>query len=106
MAGVRGKGATGFRQSRWFTLLWAAPIAVIVLGLVVLLANVIRYSPAGQSFLAAYPGRATLPESTPVGVPRVAPVAARNQCAVHRADRTHRLGHPYRDPTEGRLLHP
>lgn len=69
MASSTGTGATGFRKSRWFTLLWVTPIAVIALGLVVLLANVIRYSPAGQSFLAVYPGRATLPESTPVGFP-------------------------------------
>ena len=69
MATSGGAAGTGFRTSRWFRLVWIAPLGVVALILVVVLANLIRYSPAGQSFLTAYPGEADLPDNAPVGFP-------------------------------------
>lgn len=43
--------------------------AIVVLAIVVLLARWIRELPAGQSFLADYPGFSELPEGAPVGIP-------------------------------------
>jgi thiosulfate reductase cytochrome b subunit len=63
------KSVASLRASRWFRLVWAGPLAVVVLALLVLLANLIRYSSAGQSFLATYPGSAVLPSDAPVGFP-------------------------------------
>ena len=58
-----------FRTSRWFKLVWIVPAVVVVLFLVVLVADSIRSSPGGQSFLKTYPGEATLPATAPVGFP-------------------------------------
>lgn len=63
------KSVASLRASPWFRLVWAGPLAVVVLALLVLLANLIRYSSAGQSFLATYPGSAALPSSAPLGFP-------------------------------------
>lgn len=60
---------TAFKKSRWFTLVWASGLGVVALGVLVLVANLFRYSPAGQSFLTQYPGQAALPAGAPVGFP-------------------------------------
>ena len=64
-----GSKAIGFRGSRWFILVWIIPIVLAGLAVVVVIAHLIRYSPAGQDFLKTYPGEATLPEWAPVGFP-------------------------------------
>ncbi|GEP28570.1 hypothetical protein E3O11_15030 [Cryobacterium levicorallinum] len=50
-------------------LLWAIPLALAILLALVLAARALRETAAGQNFLAAYPGTATLPETAPVGIP-------------------------------------
>lgn len=69
MTATRGAPASGPRSRRWFRLVWAAPLLVLVLAILVLLANLFRHSPAGHSFLTSYPGSAALPENSPVGFP-------------------------------------
>jgi thiosulfate reductase cytochrome b subunit len=59
----------GFRQSRWFKLVWIVPIALVVLVIIVLAAKGFRALPAGQSFLKDFPGAAPLPSFAPVGFP-------------------------------------
>jgi thiosulfate reductase cytochrome b subunit len=64
-----GAAVGAFRESRWFKLVWIGPIVVVGLAVIVLIANIVRSSPGGQSFLETYPGEATLPEWAPVGFP-------------------------------------
>ena len=59
----------GAARSRWFVLVWAIPLAVLVAFLVVLVAQGVRALPAVQSFLTEYPGESALPASAPVGFP-------------------------------------
>jgi thiosulfate reductase cytochrome b subunit len=54
---------------RVFQLAIAIATAVVVLAVIVLLARWFRELPAGQSFLADYPGQTDLPEGAPVGLP-------------------------------------
>lgn len=56
-------------RSRWFALVWAIPLALVVLVGVVLAARGLRELPAVQSFMRSYPGRSALPASAPVGIP-------------------------------------
>ena len=58
-----------FRRSRWFRLVWIVPTALVVLLLIVLAAKGIRALPAGQQFLAAFPGASALPSGAPLGFP-------------------------------------
>jgi len=48
---------------------WTTLISVVAVVVIVLLARWIRQSPAGEEFLAAYPGIVPPPEGTPVGIP-------------------------------------
>ena len=57
------------QHSRWFTIAWLIPAAVVTLAAVVLLAQWMRSVPGIQSFLADYPGEAALPAEAPVGLP-------------------------------------
>jgi hypothetical protein len=56
-------------RSPWFRLVWIAPALVVLLLIAVLAAIGIRSSPAGQDFLASYPGYTPLPADAPVGIP-------------------------------------
>lgn len=56
-------------RSRWVTLAWAIPVALVVLVAVVLVARWLRELPAIQSFITDYPGESELPEGAPVGFP-------------------------------------
>jgi thiosulfate reductase cytochrome b subunit len=56
-------------RSRWFKLVWIAPLIVVGLALIVIAANVIRGLPAVQDFLTTYPGQSKLPSWAPVGFP-------------------------------------
>ena len=53
----------------WFKLVWAVPLAIVVLLAVVLVARWLRDLPAVQSFMTTYPGQSALPASAPVGFP-------------------------------------
>ncbi|MEE6274283.1 hypothetical protein V2J56_13120 [Georgenia sp. MJ206] len=55
--------------SRWRTLAWAVPAALVGLLAVVLLARWVRDLPAVASFMADYPGGAPQPDATPEGIP-------------------------------------
>lgn len=57
------------RKSRWRSLLWLAPLAVVVLAGLVVAARAFTGSAAGESFLAAYPGQSALPEGSPTAAP-------------------------------------
>lgn len=54
-------------RSRWFPLVWAIPVALIVLAALVLFAQWWRGTTEMQSFLADYPGETPLPDGAPVG---------------------------------------
>lgn len=54
---------------RWFRLVWALPLALVVLVIVVVIARWLREIPAVEGFLVAYPGETPLPEDAPVGFP-------------------------------------
>lgn len=56
-------------SSRWFTLVWATSVAVVVLLAVVLLAKWLRQLPAVESFMVDFPGQSALPNGAPVGFP-------------------------------------
>lgn len=56
-------------RSRWFSLVWIVPVALVVLAAVVLGAQWLRTLPGVQDFLGAYPGHTELPEGAPVGLP-------------------------------------
>ncbi len=60
---------SGFRESRWFKLVWIVPAVLVVLFLLVLAARGIRASDGGQSFLKSFPGDSELPSFAPVGFP-------------------------------------
>ena len=62
-------GQAGATRNRWFVLVWAIPLAVIVAFLVVLVAQGVRALPAVQSFMTDYPGQSALPADAPVGFP-------------------------------------
>ncbi len=57
------------RSRRWFPLVWAVPVALVVLVGAVLAARGIRESDGGAAFLAQYPGETELPAGAPVGLP-------------------------------------
>ena len=59
----------GFRESRWFKLVWIVPAALVLLVVVVLAARGIRALPDVQDFMRTYPGESELPEGAPVGFP-------------------------------------
>ena len=59
----------GFRESRWFKLVWIVPAALALLAVVVLAARGIRALPDVQDFMRTYPGESELPEGAPVGFP-------------------------------------
>lgn len=61
--------STIFRASRWFRLVWAIPVALLVLGAVILAARGLRALPEVQSFLTDFPGESELPGGAPVGLP-------------------------------------
>ena len=66
-------GAPSFFQ-RWRglgvrNLLWAIPVAILVLAAVVLLARWLRELPAVVDFLAEFSGHTDLPDGAPVGIP-------------------------------------
>ena len=56
-------------RSPWIKLIWAIPLAIILLAAVVLAAQGIRDLPVAQAFLVDYPGASTLPDWAPVGFP-------------------------------------
>ena len=56
-------------RSPWIKLVWAIPLAIILLAAVVLAARGIRALPATQAFLVDFPGASPLPEWAPVGIP-------------------------------------
>lgn len=57
------------QRSKWFALVWAVPLALVLLAAVVLLAQWLRTLPGVQEFMTTYPGHTELPENTPVGFP-------------------------------------
>lgn len=61
----RGKGS----RPRWFPLVWAVPVAVIVVVGAILLARWLRYETGVGDFIASYPGEVHLPDWAPVGFP-------------------------------------
>jgi thiosulfate reductase cytochrome b subunit len=61
--------AAGFRESRWFKLVWIVPVVIVGLAIIVILAKVFRASDAGMSFLHDFPGHSGLPDFAPVGFP-------------------------------------
>ena len=64
---MSGSAAPGRR--RLLHLLWIVPAVLVAAVLVVLAAQAIRASDAGQAFLATYPGTSALPPRAPVGFP-------------------------------------
>ena len=56
-------------RSPWIKLVWAIPLAIILLAAVVLAAQGIRALPATQAFLVDFPGASPLPDWAPVGIP-------------------------------------
>ncbi|GAA1503797.1 thiosulfate reductase cytochrome b subunit [Agromyces terreus] len=48
---------------------WTTLISVVAVVVIVLVARWLRQSPAGEDFIAAYPGIVPPPEGTPVGIP-------------------------------------
>lgn len=60
---------TAFRQSRWFALVWAVPLALVVAVAIVLFARWLRDLPAVAEWMVQFPGHSELPETAPVGIP-------------------------------------
>ncbi|WP_104195242.1 cytochrome b/b6 domain-containing protein [Cryobacterium sp. M25] len=56
-------------RNLWFNLVWAIPLAIILLVAVVLAARGIRSLPMAQEFLVDFPGASPLPSWAPVGFP-------------------------------------
>ncbi|TFC37407.1 hypothetical protein E3T34_12215 [Cryobacterium sp. TMT1-62] len=56
-------------RNPWFNLVWAIPLAIILLVAVVLAARGIRSLPMAQEFLVDFPGASPLPSWAPVGFP-------------------------------------
>lgn len=54
-------------RSRFFPLVWALPVAAVVLVAAVLIARWIVGTDGGQSFLERYPGESAVPSGTPGG---------------------------------------
>ncbi|WP_336854565.1 cytochrome b/b6 domain-containing protein [Sinomonas albida] len=61
--------APAWTKAPWFKPAAIAVGAIIVLGLLVLLARWLRSTEAVSHFIATYPGHATLPADAPVGIP-------------------------------------
>jgi thiosulfate reductase cytochrome b subunit len=59
----------GFRGTVWFALLWAVPLAIVVLLAIVLAATGLRAVPAVEGFIAEYPGESALPADAAPGIP-------------------------------------
>lgn len=68
MSGLADRLST-FRASRWFRLVWIAPLSIVVVLVAVFGAQAFRASTAGGDFLTTYPGESHLPEWAPVGFP-------------------------------------
>lgn len=56
-------------SSRWFKLVWAVPLAILLLATAVVIAQWLRQLPAVSAFLTTYPGVAQHRDATPVGFP-------------------------------------
>jgi thiosulfate reductase cytochrome b subunit len=56
-------------RRRWRRLLWFAPIAIVVVVVVILGAQGLRATEPVQHFLRDFPGRTPLPAAAPVGLP-------------------------------------
>ena len=69
MSTVKPGAAKAKQRSRWFSLVWIIPAALVLFALLVLLAQWLRGLPEVQSFLTDYPGESELPEGAPVGFP-------------------------------------
>lgn len=69
LSAPRAPQPSALRKSRWFPLVWALPLAAVLLVLGVLGAQWFLRSPSGQDFIAAYPGASAVPEGTPEGFP-------------------------------------
>lgn len=65
----RTPGRDNGSRNQWLRLLWLIPVAIVVLGGIVLAARGIRSMPDVAAFVASYPGTTTLPSSAPVGIP-------------------------------------
>jgi thiosulfate reductase cytochrome b subunit len=63
---TRGPLAAGRGRRRWIV---AAAAAVLLVVLIVVVARLIRFSAAGEAFVADYSGTAPLPAGTPIGLP-------------------------------------
>ncbi|BDZ53991.1 cytochrome b/b6 domain-containing protein [Agromyces marinus] len=62
------------RAAEWWKaqrrrVIWGTAIAVVALGVIVLVARLVRGIPAVEDFIVAYPGIVPPPEGTPVGIP-------------------------------------
>lgn len=57
------------RQSKWFTLVWAGPLAIALLAVAVLLARWFVATDTGTDFLGTYRGASELPAGSPEGFP-------------------------------------
>jgi thiosulfate reductase cytochrome b subunit len=60
---------SGPQKTRWSSLAWAIPVALVILLAVVLLARWLVAQDAVQSFMRTYPGQSALPADAPVGFP-------------------------------------
>jgi thiosulfate reductase cytochrome b subunit len=56
-------------RSRWRALIWAIPVALVVMAIVVLAARYVRDLPSVQSFMTTYPGESALPATATPGFP-------------------------------------
>lgn len=56
-------------RSRWVSLIWAVPLAIVGVAGAILLARWLRESTGVGDFIADYPGEYPLPEWAPVGFP-------------------------------------
>ncbi|WP_104137062.1 cytochrome b/b6 domain-containing protein [Cryobacterium sp. Y62] len=63
------KQPAAFRGSAWFKLVWIVPVAILLVLVIVVGAQLFRATESGLNFLTTYPGEAHLPEWAPVGFP-------------------------------------
>ena len=56
-------------RSRWFSLVWIIPVALVILAAIVLGARAFTASDAGVAFLTSFPGASAPAAGTPVGFP-------------------------------------
>ena len=56
-------------RSRWFSLVWIIPVALVILAAIVLGARSFTASDAGVAFLTSFPGASAPAAGTPVGFP-------------------------------------